>query len=101
MGPISPVSDNGNRYILTIINFGTRYREALALLKIETESVAEVLIEVFCIMGFPKDILSDRGSQFTSELMEEVCRLVSVKQLFTTPYNPKCNGLCEGVLKAC
>ena len=35
--------------------------------------------------------------------MKEVCRLISLKQLFTTPYNPKCNGLCEkmnGVLKS-
>ena len=34
--------------------------------------------------------------------MKEVCRLVSFKQLYTTPYNPRCNGLCErvnGVLK--
>ena len=47
--------------------------------------------------------MSDRGAQFTSGLMGEVSRLIRVKQLFTTPYNPKCNGLCErvnGVLKS-
>ena len=35
--------------------------------------------------------------------MKEVTRIVSIKQLFTTPYNPKCNGLCEkmnGTLKS-
>ena len=34
--------------------------------------------------------------------MEEIGRLIRVKQLFTTPYNPRCNGLCErvnGILK--
>ena len=53
--------------------------------------------------GFPTKLLSDKGSQFTLNLMKEVCRLISFKQLFTTPYNPKCNGLCErmnGVLKS-
>ncbi|XP_033726122.1 uncharacterized protein LOC117315829 [Pecten maximus] len=103
IGPIYPSSGSKNRYILTVVDYATRYPEAIALPKIETERIAEALMEIFCRVGFPKEILSDRGSQFTSGLMEEVCRLVSVKQLFTTPYNPKCNGWCErmnGVLKS-
>ena len=103
IGPIVPVSDRGNRYILTLVDYGTRYPEAVALPKIETERVAEALLEIFCRVGFPAEILSDRGSQFTSELMGEISCLVRVKQLFTTLYNPACNGLCErinGVLKS-
>ncbi|XP_069106410.1 uncharacterized protein [Argopecten irradians] len=103
IGPIYLASETKNRYILTVVDYATRYPEATALPKIETERIAEALLEIFCRVGFPKEILSDRGTQFTSGLMEEVCRLVSVKQLFTTPYNPKCNGWCErmnGVLKS-
>ena len=103
VGPMSPVSEKGNWYILTVVDFATRYPEAVALPKIETESVAEALLEVFSRVGFPKEMLSDRGTQFTSDMMKEVSRLVSTKQLFTTPYNPCCNGLCErinGVLKS-
>ena len=102
VGPISPVSEKGNWYMLTVVDFATRYPEAVALPKIETEQVAEALLEVFSRVGFPKEMLSDRGTQFTSDMME-VSRLVSTKQLFTTPYNPRCNGLCErinGVLKS-
>ena len=90
-------------YILTVVDFATRYPEAVALPKIETERVAEAFLEVFSRVGFPKEMLSDKGTQFTSDLMKEVSRLVSTKQLFTTPYNPRCNGLCErinGVLKS-
>ena len=103
IGPITQVSENGNRYILSIVDFATKYPEAVALPRIETERVAEALLDVFARVGFPTKILSDKGSQFTSDLMKEVCRLISLKQLFTTPYNPKCNGLCErmnGVLKS-
>ena len=103
VGPVSPVSEKGNRYILTVVDFAISYPEAVALPKIETECVAEVLLEVFSRVGFPKEMLSDRGTQFTSDMMKEVSRLVSTKQLFTTPYNPRCNGLCEkinGVLKS-
>ncbi|XP_060601263.1 uncharacterized protein LOC132754618 [Ruditapes philippinarum] len=94
IGPITPVSEKGNRYILTVVDYATRYPEAVALPRSETENIAEALLDIFARVGFPSEILSDRGSQFTSQLMEE---------LFTTPYNPKCNGLCErmnGILKS-
>ena len=103
IGPVAPVSEHGNRYILSVVDFGTRYPEAAALPKIETERVAEALFEIFSRVGFPKVILSGRGGQFTSEMMAEVCRLVSIKQLFTTAWYPMCNGLCEkmnGTLKS-
>ena len=48
-------------------------------------------------------MLSDQGSQFTSKIMQEVGRLLSIRQLHTTVYHPMCNGLVErfnGTLKA-
>ena len=39
--------------------------------------------------------LSDRCAQFVSESMKEVTRLLSIKQLTTTPCHPMCNGLTE------
>lgn len=65
--------------------------------------MAEALLNIFSRVGFPQEVLSDKGSQFTSDMMAEVCRLVSIRQLFTTPYHPICNGLCErlnGTLKS-
>ncbi|MCG8078922.1 MAG: hypothetical protein JAY75_22120, partial [Candidatus Thiodiazotropha taylori] len=34
IGPVTPISENGNRYILTVVDFATRYAEADALPKI-------------------------------------------------------------------
>ena len=45
--PLSPVPDNSNWYILTIVDYATKYPEAIVPPKIETEWVAEVLLEVF------------------------------------------------------
>jgi transposase InsO family protein len=52
-------------------------------------------MEMFTRVGVPKEILSDRGTQFTSAVMNEVSRLLSFKQLFTTPYHAQANGLVE------
>lgn len=102
IGPIQPATDLSNRYILTLVDFATRYPEAVALKGIETEKVAEALIDIFCRIGVPKEMLTDQGTQFTSELMAETSRLLSFRPLTTTHYHPMCNGLVErfnGTLK--
>ena len=103
VGPIHPPSDKGNRFILTVVDYSTRYPEAKALKTIDTENVAEALLEIYSRVGIPREVLTDQGKQFTSDVMKEVGRLLSVKQLTTTPYHPACNGLVErfnGTLKS-
>ena len=58
IGPLSPVSDRGNLCILAIVDFATRYLEPVALPWIEAERVAEALLELFCRLGVPQQILS-------------------------------------------
>ncbi|XP_069108942.1 uncharacterized protein [Argopecten irradians] len=102
VGPLKLVTDRGNRFILTLVDYATRYPEAVPLKSIETERVAEALVDLYSRVGVPREILTDKGAQFTSELMSEVCRLLSIRQLTTTPYHPQCNGLVErfnGTLK--
>ena len=94
-GPISPPSEEGHRYILTLVDFATRYPEAVPLKTIDTETVAEALVNIFSRLGVPEEILSDLGTQFVSDCMKEVTRLLSIKQITTTPYHPMCNGLTE------
>ncbi|XP_074609412.1 uncharacterized protein LOC141863662 [Acropora palmata] len=102
IGPVSPSSEAGHRYILTLVDYATRYPEAVPLKNIDTETVAEALVDIFRRLGIPQEILSDLGTQFVSDCMKEVARLLSIKQLTTTPYHPMCNGLTEkfnGTLK--
>ena len=103
VGPISPPSENGHQYILTLVDYVTKYPEAIALKRIDTPTVAEALVDMFSQLGIPEEILSDLGTQFVSECKKEVNRLLSIRHLTTTPYHPMCNGLVErfnGMLKA-
>ena len=102
VGPITPATDRGKRYILTVVDYASRYPDAVALANIDTETVAEALLDIYSRVGIPQEVLSDRGTQFTSDVMKEVSRLLSLKQLTSTPYHPICNGLVErfnGTLK--
>ena len=102
IGPLTPKSENGHKYILTIVDYATKYPEAITLRTITTKSIADALVPVFSRVGLPEEILSDQGRQFTSDLMGEILKLVQIKRLTTTPYHPMYNGLVEsfnGVLK--
>ena len=102
VGPIHPITDRHNRYILTMVDYATRYPEAIPLKSVTTVEVAEAMVDMFSRLGVPEEILSDQGAQFMSEVMQEVSRMLSVKRLVSTPYHPICNGLCEkfnGTLK--
>ena len=53
VGQIEPRSDKKSRYILTMIDYATRYPEAVALPGIEMERVAEAFIAMFSRVGIP------------------------------------------------
>ena len=95
VGPIHPASDEGHRYILTLLDFAIHYPEAKALKYIATEATAEALVSLYSRLGIPEKVLRDMGSQFVSECMQEVSRLLSIRQMITTPYHPMCNGLVK------
>ena len=43
----------------------------------------------------PEYLLSDRGPNFLSELMQEVCRLLGTTKVNTSGYHPQCDGLVK------
>ena len=47
------------------------------------------------IFGAPARLLSDRGTSFTSSIIEELCKILGIQWLQTMPYHPQTNGLVE------
>ena len=47
------------------------------------------------ICGDLARVLSDWGANFMSSIIDEMCKLLSVKKLWTMPYHPQTNGLVE------
>ena len=102
VGPL-PRSSSGKRYILVICDYATRYPEAVALRSIDANAVAEELLGYFSCVGVPEEILTNQGTNFTSQLLSEVYRLLGIKPIRTTQYHPQTDGLVErlnGTLKA-
>ena len=55
IGPIKPASEQGNQYILTVVDYATRYPEAVVLKKIDAESVADALLGIWTRIRIPLD----------------------------------------------
>ena len=54
VGPITPASEKGHRYILTLVDYATRYPEAVPIKNINTETVAEALLDIYSRVGVTK-----------------------------------------------
>ena len=93
-GPL-PRTYSGNRYVLTVVDYATRYPEAFAIPSQTAEVVADALIELFSRVGIPDELVSDQGTCFMSELMKQLCRNLNINKLRSSPYHPETNGLVE------
>ena len=91
-----PLTLDGNQYALVFIDYLTKWVEVVALPDQKAETIARMFVEyVVCRHGAPHELLSDRGANFLSELVAEVCKLFDVQKLNTSGYHPQTNGLCE------
>jgi len=94
VGPL-PRSARGNRFVLVVCDYATRYPEAIPMKSIDASSVAEELVTIFSRVGVPKEVLIDQGSNFTSQLLSELYKMLHVQPIRTTPYHPQTDGLVE------
>ena len=95
VGPF-PRSARGNKYMLTVIDHFTKWAEAFPIANHEATTVSRVMVEqVFSRFGVPLQILSDRGSEFESNLFSELCRVMGTDKIRTTAYKPSTNGAIE------
>ena len=59
-------------------------------------SVADAFLEFFiCTFGAPKSILTDRGSNFMSNMMKRFAKKFKIKQFKTTAFYPQANRALE------
>ncbi|XP_073803353.1 uncharacterized protein isoform X2 [Danio rerio] len=94
VGPLEK-SRSGNRFMLVITDYATRYPEVFPLRSVKAKSVATSLVQLFSRVGFPMEILTDQGTNFMSTLLKQVYRLLGIKSIRTTPYHPQTDGLTE------
>ena len=81
LGPL-PVTWKGNRYIAVFVEYLTKWPEIFPVKNIEAITIARLITdEIIPRHGAPRTLLSDRGSNFLSAIVKEVCSLYSIKKI--------------------
>ena len=87
---------NGFKYLLTAVDRFTRWPIAIPLVDISAQSVCEGFTYGWVAhYGVPSTITTDRGSQFSSAVFQQLTKTWGVKIQMTAPYHPEANGLVE------
>jgi transposase InsO family protein len=99
VGPL-PVTEEGNKYLLTFVDHFTRFCEAIPIPSQETEVIArEFVVRIITQYGVPNTLLTDGGATFTSALMKHICILLKIRKIQTSSYHAQANGICERMHK--
>src|SRR6266498_2966820 len=95
VGPLTETS-RGNKYIVVAIDYFTKYFEARVLTNTNAKSVANFIYEdIICRHGYPRKIISDRGSYFNNQVIEKLLERFKIRHNLSIPYHPKTNELVE------
>lgn len=98
MGPF-PTTMRGNRFVVTFVDAFSKFAVGIPTPNHTADTLAQLLtariIHTFGVV--PSNLLSDCGPELMSHTWQEVCRLLGIAVLHTSPYNPQCNGLNERI----
>ena len=90
----------GARYIITATNHVTRWAEAMPVKDFTAVTNMNFLFEILVTwFGFPKILITDQGTHFVNQLIEELIDEFHIYHRRTTPYNPQENGVVEAFNK--
>lgn len=94
VGPLPPTS-SGQQYLLTILDPSTRFPEAVPLRSIKSKNIVKALLDFFSKFGLPREIQSDQGSNFLSNVFQQSLRELGVVHIKSSAYHPESQGAVE------
>jgi transposase InsO family protein len=83
--------------ILTLLDDFSRRLELYVIDNIKAETIVEKLLHYFTTFGTVTQILTDRGTNFTSRIFQLINKQIGVKTYLTSSRNPRCNGRLERI----
>ena len=89
------MSSKGNRYVITLTDFFSKWVEVTPIPTKEACHIAEFLYKMMLRYGFPEEIISDQGREFCNRLIDRLEQLTGFKHNITSAYHPQSNGLDE------
>ena len=95
LGPL-PLTPRGNRHILVVQDYFTKWVEIFAVPDATAETCANYILNGFISRyGISFLLHSDQGRNYESDLIYHLCKLLGIKKTRTSPRHPAGNGMVE------
>lgn len=95
VGPL-PKSNSNNGYAVTIQCELSKYVVLIPIPTKEANVIANALVENFILIyGKFLELKPDQGSEYKNEVLDQICKLLHIKQTFSTAYHPQTIGSLE------
>ena len=91
-----PLTTLGNCYAVAFMDYLTKWVEVYPLPDQTSETIGRVFVDkVIYRHGAPQKPLSDRGANFLSVVIQDVCDITGMVKGNTTAYHPQTDSLME------
>lgn len=92
LGPL-PVTKAGNRFLLVIVDRFTKMTRVTPMPREDAETVASAFCDTWVASyGPPNTLLTDNGTQLTSNYFRGVCNMMGIRTKTSTTYHPQTQG---------
>lgn len=102
IGPL-PNTMKGNNWILVAVDYATNWTIARAMPVATSQAISDfVFEEIVMKFGCPEEVLSDRGPNFMSQVLNFYLGRAKIHHKYTSAFHPRTNGKVErtnGIVK--
>jgi hypothetical protein len=89
----NPPSARGHHYIIIVVDYFTKWVEAMTTFKDDGETATLFLFnQIIARFGIPRDIVTDHGNHFQNQMMTKLTSNLGLRQDHSSPYYPQANG---------
>jgi hypothetical protein len=88
-------AQKGGQDFLILVDSHSKWLEVEHMKSTTSQATIRILRKLFASYGFPNELVSDNGPQFTSDEFKLFLKNNGVKQTLVPPYHPATNGLAE------
>lgn len=80
---VTPAGENGVQYIIVVVNLFTKHTALYPTNAVTAINLAHAVWKHWCNFGHTDMIVSDKGSDLSSKLMEELVKLMGMRHVFS------------------
>ena len=97
IGPFPETRVTKYKYAMTVVDFSTHFLVVVPIQNKSAQTVATALFtRVLGVHGCPLKLMSGQGTEFLNQI-NHLCKMLSVKKIYTSAYRPQANGATERV----